>query len=335
MIPCASCPAGKYQAGNSGPYSYCAECPAGYFHNQPGMTACVACPAGRFQSATGQIACNVCPGGTWQSATGQSSCVACDVYNEEGTGSYSTAYTGLTSQAACVCSAMFSGQYCDVEQCPDVGATGTSLSSMILLANSNTRAFYGTLLDEYDLTATVMALRNALQEYDLNSDNILSEAEAVACLQNYNVVVEEGGGLPVWALPLPPPAKYDGDSFVDGACPDASESGVYEIVMSYASAIATRSEFLYSKFKSGEARDRSDNEFDGSVNGATEGDGLRDDGLVFDGVDDSVSFPSEVVQGLSGDWTVCISAATASSAAAKSCIRVRRARTLLRPNLLV
>ena len=60
---------------------------------------------------------------------------------------------------------------------------------MILMASPLTRKAIGGDAGEDEVTLTANA-RNALQECDLNSDNVLTIAEAIECLANYHVIVE-------------------------------------------------------------------------------------------------------------------------------------------------
>ena len=144
MIPCASCPAGKYQnatgasdckacvTGGTSPegstsqtdcvcdagyygdgITRCKACTPGWFAETAGSAQCAACPAGSYAAASGAIACASCPVGKYQNATGASDCKACPAHSNSTAGS-----------AACACDASYYGD--GITSCQACVTGGTS-----------------------------------------------------------------------------------------------------------------------------------------------------------------------------------------------------------------
>ena len=82
-----------------------------------------------------------------------------------------------------------------------------SLGHMLLMANPLTRAYIGTTAAVDDTVTVTNDVRSALQEWDLDSNNILTYAEVTACLATYHVNVTnlDDANNYVWSVPVPEP----------------------------------------------------------------------------------------------------------------------------------
>ncbi|KAK7253724.1 calcium ion binding protein [Aureococcus anophagefferens] len=197
---CTLCEAGTYDAGTE-----CVTCPAGTYSGDA-ATECTDCPAGRYSGHDGATGCAACPGGTYQDAAGATDCVDCAADNDDGEpGHYSTYSDGAASQGECVCETGWAGELCTVTSCSTVATI--SLGHMLLMANPLTRAYIGTTAAVDDTVTVTNDVRSALQEWDLDSNNILTYAEVTACLATYHVNVTnlDDTNNYVWSVPVPEP----------------------------------------------------------------------------------------------------------------------------------
>ena len=218
---CVECEPGRFNDKHR--LAECDKCPKGRFAEFSGSLTCELCPGGKHESrvVTAQS------GGHWPRRVGPApaidsggrsregprpallwrlvrphrfnaflgwtKCDDCNAWNafmEKGEGFYSDVLSpaGAEHQEECECIEGYSGQFCNVQVCPEVHPAN-SLGSMILMASPLTRKAIGGDAGEDEVTLTANA-RNALQECDLNSDNVLTIAEAIECLANYHVIVE-------------------------------------------------------------------------------------------------------------------------------------------------
>ena len=197
---CTLCEAGTYDAGTE-----CVTCPAGTYSGDA-ATECTDCAAGTYSTATGATSCVACPGGTYQDAAGATDCVDCAADNDDDEpGHYSTYSDGAASQSECVCETGWAGELCTVTSCATVATI--SLGHMLLMANPLTRAYIGTTAAVDDTVTVTNDVRSALQEWDLDSNNILTYAEVTACLATYHVNVTnlDDANNYVWSVPVPEP----------------------------------------------------------------------------------------------------------------------------------
>ena len=180
-------------------------CPAGTYSGDA-ATECTDCAAGTYSTVTGATSCVACPGGTYQDAAGATDCVDCAADNDDDEpGHYSTYSDGAASQSECVCETGWAGELCTVTSCATVATI--SLGHMLLMANPLTRAYIGTTAAVDDTVTVTNDVRSALQEWDLDSNNILTYAEVTACLATYHVNVTnlDDANNYVWSVPVPEP----------------------------------------------------------------------------------------------------------------------------------
>jgi hypothetical protein len=75
---CASCQAGKYNAGTgASSLAGCLSCEAGNYGSAQGASACQHCPIGMYAAGVGRSVCQICGPGTFTLTPGTIMCEAC------------------------------------------------------------------------------------------------------------------------------------------------------------------------------------------------------------------------------------------------------------------